>query len=50
MKNNSLQAIEDVFDFLSTVEQVALLTSDREFYQRVKTVVNMPSVQSGKVE
>lgn len=41
MKSNSLQAIEDVLDFLKTEEQISILTSDLEFYKKVKTVLEL---------
>jgi len=38
MKSNSLQAIEDVLDFLKTEEKIAIMVSDIGFYKKLKMV------------
>jgi hypothetical protein len=41
MKSNSLQAIEDVLDFLKTEEQVAIMVSDLGLYKKLKLVTEL---------
>ena len=41
MKNNSLQAIEDIFDFLKTQEQIAIIVSDLGLYRKLQTIVEL---------